>query len=236
MRECSVVLNSLFSDTLIDRQAAELQASSLVDDEQETVIQHLRRISSQADDSAADGRFETSEALHLECIQYVDSIASLGSDSLVVYNVYSRYGEFLLRSAAFVMNEHDRLAIIKRAREALSIAVNANASAWETGLLLAAVLVECGQQEQGEAVLHQVFSVQLNAATPARKDGQESLNLTSFDDFDGYDSDQLCPVDPRCYCLLAGLFSLQGSALKCRKALRLSVRYVIVFKFAFILF
>ena len=60
-----------------------------------------------------------------------------------------------------------------------------------------------------------------------------SLNTLRFirysfclDEFDGYDSDRLIPVNPICYACLAAYYSLLRLPLKCRKALRLTYRWV----------
>lgn len=222
MKECSVVLNSLFSDTLIDRQKSELEATASIRDEEETMLQHLSRLSNQADDCTADLQFAPAESLHLECIHHINHHPSLGSNLQVVHEVYSRYGDFLLTFYATLLRNRDASVtaefldgILQRARDALYSAFCSNTSNWRVALLYAAVLVEVNQQEQSESILHQVLSCQL---------AEGKYGITSFSEFDGYESDKLCPVDPRCYSALAGLFSLQGLTLKCRKALRLANR------------
>ncbi len=230
MKECSAVLNSLFSETVVDRQVGELERNARVDDEDETVLQQLTKLSNQADDAAADLRFEASEMIHLECIHLVNRHACLGSNASVVHSVYARYGEFLLGYSAALLTspstspeasvENRSKDLILRAREALSTAVDADGSAWRVALLYAGVLVECDQQELAEVALLQVLSVQLSGKD---KSGGK-FALGSFSALDGYESDRLVPADPQCYSALAALFSLQSLPLKCRKALRLANR------------
>jgi hypothetical protein len=91
---------------------------------------------------------------------------------------------------------------------------------WRVGLLLGAVLVEAEQVDQAEAVLLEVVGTQLTA----QKGSSSEFSLQSFSEFDGYESDALCPIDPMCYSMLAALFALQGFPLRARKALLMANR------------
>lgn len=66
-----------------------------------------------------------------------------------------------------------------------------------------------------------VIDLQLgrSASSTSFKGGMQSL-----DDFEGYESDRLCPVDPLCYCVLAAYYSSKQQPLRARKALVLANR------------
>lgn len=235
LKECSVVMNSLFSDTIIDKDVELVDVNARIDDEKETNMQIFDRLLRQSYDSAADGRFENAESQHLERIQLINHDATMGSKADLVHAVYARYGEFLLKQSAHLItasnasyspsigdDEAGMVAadrskeVLLRAREALSLAVEAKPSEWRIALLYASLLVEFEQQEQAEQVLHKVIEVQLR--------GGNTYEMSSFTEFDGYESDKLCPIDPLCYAVLAALFSLQNQPLRARKALILADR------------
>jgi Flp pilus assembly protein TadD len=168
----------------------------------------------------ADTRFPAAEALHLERIQLVNHSAMLGSQSSAVHDVYAKFGEFLLIQLAAEKGldggSNTTTILLNRAREALALAFVADEMDWQVGLLYACVLIELDQQEQSEVVLNRVIEVQLS----------DSANYTmkTFVEFDGYETDSLCPINPKCYAVLAALFSIQNLPLKARKALSLANR------------
>jgi len=230
LKECSLVLNSMFSSTIIDRDASEVDSNAYVDDEEETPAQSIAKLLNQADDAFSSGQYDKAETLHLERIQIISHNAVLGSDPQNLHSAYFYFGEFLLQQTAHHLSnghlvdpeEHDSYlekvqSLVSRAREALSSSYQLKRDSWRVGLLLGAVLVEAEQFDQAEAVLLEVIGTQL-----AHKVSEFSLE--SFSAFDGYESDALCPVDPMCYSVLAALFTLQGFPLRARKALLLANR------------
>lgn len=230
LKECSIVLNSLFSDTVIDYNTSEVGKNALIDDEEETKLQLFNKLLQQATDCYADNRFYTAESCHLERIQLTNHIVSLGSDPAIVHDAYYQYANLLLSQAATTTlitafstnndtNSFDsKINELKlKAREALAIAYGSKEGMWSTGLLYAAVLIESEQFDQAEAILDKVLLTQLSAA-------KVDYQLPSFVDFDGYESDKLCPVDPKVYGLLATYFSLQQQPIKARKALLMANR------------
>ena len=239
LKECSLVLNSMFSSTVIDRDEEELEANAYVDDEEETPAQSIAKLLNQAEDAFSSGQHDKAENLHLERIQIISHNAVLGSDPQTLHDAYFYYGELLLQQAAqHLANghlvdpmEHDLYVekvqgLVARAREALSSSYQLKRDSWRVGLLLGAVLVEAEQFDQAEAVLLQVIDTQLTATTQKGSSSSSSseFSLQSFSAFDGYESDALCPVDPMCYSVLAALFTIQGFPLRARKALLLANR------------
>lgn len=234
LKECSLVLNSMFSSTVIDRDEEEVESHAYVDDEEETPAQSIAKLLNQAEDAFSTGLYDKAESLHLERIQLISHNAVLGSDAHTLHDAYFYYGEVLLQQAALHLanghlvdpTEHDLYlgkvqSLMSRAREALSSSYQLKRDSWRVGLLLGAVLVEAEQVDQAEAVLLEVVGTQLTAQ---KGSSSSEFSLQSFSEFDGYESDALCPVDPMCYSVLAALFALQGFPLRARKALLLANR------------
>lgn len=221
LRECSTVLNAMFSNTMVDRDKADLSKNAFINDEERTDQQEFSQLLARAHDAMADNRFAAAEALHLERIQLVNHSLILGSQSSAVHDVYARFGEFLLTQLAAERSldggSNTTNVLLNRAREALALAFNVYQMNWEVGLLYACVLIELDQQEQSEVVLNRVIEVQLTGS------GDE-YTMQTFVAFDGYDTDKLCPINPKCYAVLAALFSMQDLPLKSRKALSLANR------------
>ena len=221
MRECSTVLNAMFSNTMVDRDKADLTKNAYVNDEEKTDEQEFTQLFTRAFDAMADNRFAAAEALHLERIQLVNHSVTLGSQPSAVHDVYAKFGEFLLTQLAAEKSvdggSNTATILLNRAREALQLSVSADETDWEVGLLYACVMIELDQQEQAEVVLNRAIEVQLS-------DMHSDYNMKTFVEFDGYDTDKLCPINPKCYAVLAALFSLQTFPLKARKALALANR------------
>ena len=235
VKECSLVLNSMFTDTIIGRDVSELEKAALVDDEAETPVQVVERLLSQAADAAASGAYDVANAIHLERMQIINHSPEMGSNIDVVHKAHAAYGEFLLHQSASVLASvgtalsdlqevllDKAQSLLGKARSALYSAYQVKPSVWQVGLLYAGVLVELDQSEQAEVILREVLGVQLVETAKETK-----YDLQSFSEFDGYDSDALCPVDPMCYSVLAALFNMQGDALKARKALLLANRLIL---------
>ncbi len=226
MKECNIVLNSMFSSTIIQKDITEIDNPACINDEIENHDQNFQRLLRQANDAEADGRYDLANTYHLERLQMLDQVSSMGAIVANIHSAYLQYGEFLLRRAANIgysaitVTETDREeydALLRKAREALAIAYKNNQEDWNTSLLYATILIECDQQELAEEILHVNLSSQLQS--------NGGYNLNDFDnDFSGYESDKLCPVNPRSYAILASLFAMQSKGLQCRKALLLANR------------
>lgn len=234
LKECSLVLNSMFTDTVIARDTAELEKTAYINDEAETQAQLVQRLLLQARDAAASGAHDVANAVHLERLQIINHSPIMGPDVDLVHSAYAAYGEFLLQQSASVLASASTVGaelqvilldkaqtLLGKARSALSSAYQIKPSVWQVALLYAGILVELDQAEQAEVVLQDVLRSQLEGNS--NSNGKE-FALRSLSEFDGYDSDALCPVDPMCYSVLASLFHLQGHALKARKALLLANR------------
>ena len=215
-KECSIVLNSMFSDTIIERDVDELTKNASINDEVATKLQDFYKLFQQAIDASADNKFDIAESLHQERIQLVTHTASLGSDKNIIHDVYAKYGEFLLYQAGSGVSTASVFSLQARARELLSISYNADPSDWKVALLYACVLIESDQPDEADYVIHNVISSQLV--------GKCEYNLKSLNDFDGYETEKLSPIDYKCHCILATLFSMQKLPIRARKALNLANR------------
>lgn len=238
MKQCNIVLNSMFSNTVIQKDKGKIENPALIEDEKESSEQAFARLLRQAKDAEADSRWQVATNYHLERLQLLDHDSKLGSKAIFVHDGFKDYAEFLLHRAAHlayststlmtstpeeVQAEYD--SYFSQAREALVIASQNNANGhsvhnkhWETLLLYACVLMECDQEELAEEVMHQVISMQI----PSNKQPYAIQDFAN--DFGGYESDQLVPVHYKAYAILATLFARQGRGLQCRKALLLANR------------
>lgn len=226
MKEVNLVMNTLFKTTVIQKDLIELNSPSPVNDEQESDLQIFQRLLRQGQDAAADGKYELADKIFLERLQLTDHCVSLGSNEKIVHSAYSQYADYLLKRAAFTIfqnssDEETYQSLLRKAREALVVAYNKIPDEWETTLLYANVLIQLDQLELAENILLQVLSIQLNhvKTTP--------LEMDSFNQFSGYESDSLYPVHPKCYAVLASYLYLQGKQIESRKALLLANRYVL---------
>eukprot|EP01038_Epipyxis_sp_PR26KG_P005335 gene5335-7404_t len=229
VQECNLVLNSIFGDTMINRDKEELEKNAYVNDQRETLHQQYKRLLVQAYDCFADKKYVNAENIYLECIQLINHEPTLGYNGAIVHEVYGKYGEFLAMQSANLRVSPPGQSIdveylqekayecIRKAREAMKIAYNANPNVINSSLLYVMLLVESNQEEQAEVIIHEILAREL-------KSSNISYSLSSFDEFNGYNTDDLCPIDPKCYTILASLFSLQNSPIKARKALMLANR------------
>jgi hypothetical protein len=218
LKECSVVLNSMFTDTIISRDVSDLAKNAFINDEEATKLQEYNRLLDQANDASADLRFDVAESIHMDRVQLVTHNASLASNKDIVHEVYASYGRFLLMQAASQSGSSSTNSLLSKAREVIGISYNDRKEDWEVALLYACILIESEQPEEAEDVIHVIISSQML--------GRSNYDLQSLQDFDGYESEKMCPIDPKCHCVLASLFALQDSPIKARKALILANRYI----------
>jgi len=229
VKVCNQVLNNLYTSTVIDKDTADVDKGGVVDDEDESAMQRLTRLANQAVDNEADGRILESEQRLLERIQIVKNDKDLASNPSVNHECYHRLAELNLRQLANTMIAATSAGVdtdlssascnsyTSRAREALSTCVELVPEEWQARQQLACLLDEAGLFRQAEEMLVAVVQDQVSRIS-ATKGG-----LKSFDDeFDGYDSDMICPVQPMTYAILAVHFSKTGMPLKARKCLRLA--------------
>jgi hypothetical protein len=238
-KECNVIFNSLFTETLIDKNSEELLKNNRVDDEEETLTQTLARLLNQAEDAFADKRFDTATALHLERIQLVNNNPILGSDVDIAHEVHASYATFLLQQSAALLTSSvvvldasvysQSTSLLQQACEVLKIAYEKKPEEWEISLLYACTLIQLNESsfyDDAENVLHTVFKAQLEKNDKNKNKLSKKYNLKSFEEteFSGYESDELTPLDPKCFAVLAALFSMQNLKINARKALLLANR------------
>jgi tetratricopeptide (TPR) repeat protein len=226
MKECNIVLNAIFASTIIQKDKEDLENPAKVLDEPESYRQKYDRLLCEAEDALADGQYQRAEMLHLERLQFIDHHVKLQSNRQILHNAYVAYAQFLLQYAAqfvyFSSVRNDSTVegyhiLLKKAREALTIATQNEPQNWETALLFASVLLELDQKELAGEILHRVLEIQRGA------DCIQGLGV-AFHEFSGYESDSLVPIHPRSYAVLAGYFFMSERALETRKALLLASR------------
>jgi len=235
-RECNTVLNAMYKSTIIDRDTQELEKMPLIDDEAETPKQKFMRLHKLASDAAADSNHDRAEQFHLERIQMVAYEITLKTDTLAPHHAFFQYYDYLIRRSASQLMAYrnsstyadlsdadkaqipaDVESLRDKARQALESSNQLRSNDWMTLMQMGLLLLECDQPERaGECLLASV-QAQLNS----QKDKYENLNL---DDFQGYESDQVCPVHPLTYIALSLFYTKMESALKARKAVRMAVK------------
>lgn len=228
MKECNVVLNAIFASTIIQKDKEDIENPAKVLEEPESYRQLYDRLWREAEDALADGQYQRAEVIHMERLQYIDHHVKLQTNHQILHDAYVAYAQFLLRYASQfvylsgVRNEstvEGYQMLLKKARESLSIATQHVTNNWETALLYASVLLELDQRELAGEVLHHVIEIQRGA------DAITGLDV-AFHEFSGYESDNLIPVHPRAYAVLAAYFSMLERPLETRKALLLASRSV----------
>jgi tetratricopeptide (TPR) repeat protein len=197
-----------------------MENPSLIDDQLETSYQKYNRLHRIAVSASAEGRISFAEQVHLERIQLVSKAIELSSNSNLVHDSYFEYASFLLNNISNTDSaDTSRLFSVEKAREVLFLASTSLPGQWKTLLVLASVLVELNQVEQAEAYFNEAIRLQILA--PALN---KSIRNISFAEFEGYDSDELCPIDPLSYSLLSVYFSMRERPLLARKMIRMAVR------------
>lgn len=231
VKVCNQVLNSLYTSTVIDRDTADVDKGAVIDDLDESSTQKLTRFANQAVDCEADGRALEAEQRLLERIQIAKNDEDLSRNPSVEHECYHRLAELNLRrlsstisAATAVGADAEQTSVAcntytARAREALTTCVDLIPEEWQARQQLACLLDEAGLYRQAEDMLVEVVQDQLSGMNPGKG------GLGSFgDEFDGYGSDKICPVQPLTYAILAAHFSKAGMPLKARKCLRLANR------------
>ena len=217
VQESNTVLNAMYRETVVDCDISELEQPPAIDDEHESGKQLFKRLKSLAYDAESEGNYYKAEQRHLERIQLLSADKSFKGNNGAIRNAYTSFALMLLHRAAHQCRQKEAEASqnsFSMAREALRVALNAESdpsSDWKLQLDLGILLLELGQQEEGYKMLQLSISSQL----------QES---PSFSDFDGYESDKLCPVNPLCYVFLSIYYLEQKKPLSARKATRLAVK------------
>ena len=235
-RECNTVLNAMYKSTIIDRDTQELEKMPLIDDEVETPKQKFMRLHKLASDSAADSNHFRAEQFHLERIQMVAYEVTLKSDTLAPHHAFFQYYDYLIRRSATQLMAYrnsatyadlsdadksqipaDVESLRDKARQALESSNQLRSDDWMTLLQMGLLMLECDQPERAGECLQSSVQSQLKS----QKNKSTDVNL---DDFQGYESDQICPVHPLTYIALSLYYTKSESALKARKAVRLAVR------------
>eukprot|EP00606_Chrysophyceae_sp_TOSAG23-5_P001458 GSChrysophyteH2.ASY1.ANO1.1148.1 assembled CDS len=246
VKQCNHVLNAVFTNTVIDKDDSDINNGGSivdkavsVDDQGETVSQKLLRLLDQAKDCENDGRGVDAEQRYLERLQIVKNDPISQASATVRGGVYTDLANYYLRESsrngriqAFSAstgdeNSAENAKILAeynagRAREALQVAVVEQPDKWASRQLLSCLLHEAGQVEEACNAMQRTINTQLEDGANA----SPASNIASFsdDDFVGYDSDKISPVDPLSYAVLGCHFSNVNKPLQARKALRLAVK------------
>lgn len=222
VKDCNLVLNSLYKDTIIKIDVEEMNRASVIDDETETPQQKFKRLYDVAGDAEADGRYANAEQLHLERIQLLGLELSLETDVTAPHHAYFYFHEYLLRRNCAsklqqilkpdAVTESKSSSDQARARQILDKAIQMNENDWRSLMQSGCLLLEDGQVQRGGELVRASIQVQLN---------KEILKL---DEFQGYESDKLTPVNPMCYVMLSIYFNMAKLPLQSRKAIRLATK------------
>jgi hypothetical protein len=226
-KECTLVMNSLFKSTIIQKDLQTIDNPALINDEVESDIQIFNRLLRQGEDAFADQKYSFADMIYMERLQLIDHCVSLGSNLNNIHSGYSSYAEYLLKRSAQAIynNRNDNesyQSLLRKAREALAVAHKTPLGpneGWETSLLYVVVLIQLNQLELAEEILLLILSNQLKGSKP-----EKPLEMETWNEFGGYESDALCPVHPRVYAVLASLLYIRGKPIECRKALILANR------------
>jgi hypothetical protein len=221
VQESNSVLNAMYRETVVDCDLKEIEQPPAIDDETESPKQLFKRLLSLAFDAESSGDFFKAEQRHLERIQLLSIEKSLHGDFALTRNAYSKYASFLLHRAAVERRQKSDDAArtsLANAREALVTALSANTddatSDSELQLELGCLLLESGLHEEAIEYFNKSISSQLVNA--------DSTALS--DDFDGYQTERLSPVNPLCYVFLTLYFLEMKKPLSARKATRLVLK------------
>ena len=243
VKECNTVLNGMYKNTIVVRDAEELEKTAVIDDEKETPKQKFFRLFKLAADAEADKRYSQAEQLHLERIQLVELEVLLNTDPQAPHHAFFQMHEYLLRRAADALIS-DRVtramelstsqtdaedegfdaipAVVEetrlQAREYLNHAIQLKSNHWMSHMQMGCLLLEANQHERAGEFLMSAIHLQLEDRSP------EEQNWRTMDDFQGYESDKLCPVHPLSYVMLSLYFTKVEQPLNARKAIRMAIR------------
>ena len=219
VQESNLVLNAMYRETVVECDLKEIERPPAIDDEEESPKQLFNRLLRLAFDAESNGDWYKAEQRHLERIQLLFIEKSFSGDPISARSAYSSYATFLLHRASLelrVKSKEAHQTSLSNARVALNNALKADcgdaSSDWELLLELGCLLLELGIHEEGIEMINKSVSSQLKN------------EVESFDDFDGYQSDKLAPVNPMCYVFMSLYFLEQKKPLSARKATRLILK------------
>lgn len=218
VQECTRVLNSIFSSTVVKFEELEFDSPSemgglaALDDEVERDRQRFNRLQALATDCSADSRRAAAEQVHLERVQLANRGQGMSSDPSMVHSAYTEYAMYMLGMRKFVSQNNSFL--LERAKEVLELAFMATSSVLSSTQLLVSICVELGDLNRAETLLCNVLQGQLS-----------NKGLDNLSNLDGYETDEIVSsVDYLSYIILAVLRLRQGSPIAARRAIRLAVR------------
>lgn len=250
VKECNTVLNAMYKATIVSRDTEELEKCATIDDEQETPQQKFFRLFRLASDAESDQRYQQAEQFHLERIQLLDHEILLNTDPQAPHHAYFQYHEYLLRRASETLLTHQinqfeapmgeeidpnpRPPIIvpevvenlrDKAKECIHQAITLKNNHWMSYLQLGCLLLETDQIERAFDSFQTALTLQLeDTKNPNHISSNSVLNKDILHDFQGYESDKICPVHPLTYVMLSLYYSKIDQILNARKAIRLAIR------------
>jgi hypothetical protein len=238
VKECNTVLNGMYKSTVVARDTQELEKAAVIDDEKETPQQKFFRLFKLAGDAEADRRFYQAEQFHLERIHLLELEVVLNTDPQAPHHAYFQTHEYFLRRASDALIAErvaTALGLSKseeaegtvsgsveymrdKAREFLGHAIKLKSNHWMSHMQMGCLLLESDQQERAGEYLMAAIKLQLE------QESERDQKWNSFDEFQGYESDKLCPVHPLSYIMLSLYFTKLEQALNARKAIRMAIR------------
>jgi tetratricopeptide (TPR) repeat protein len=239
VKECNTVLNAMYKSTIVSRDTEELEKCATIDDETETPQQKFYRLFCLCTDAEGDKRYDQAEQYHLERIQLLEYEILLNTDPQAPHHAYYQYYEYLIRRSVDELVE-DRInfaeagggaeepsavpesveSLRDQGKECLEQAILLKGTHWMSHLQLGCLLLETNQIEKASDAFQTALTLQLETSESTQQQQQGEL----LNDFQGYESDKLCPVHPLTYVMLALYFSKLDQPLQTRKAIRLAVK------------
>ena len=129
----------------------------------------------------------------------------------LLQNAYLNYAQYMLSLRKF--NSKNNLFLIARSKEVLELAFEIDPSNHDTSIILIAVCIELDETNRAEILINEVIRSEL-----------ASLQISTLDDLDGYDTDKLYPISFTSYIMLSLLRKSQNNLISARRALRLAVK------------
>jgi tetratricopeptide (TPR) repeat protein len=222
-KQCNIVLNRMYKETVIDSNKALMDNQSgpeTVLDEVESLTQKMIRLLNQATNYEANQQYESAEQVHLERLQLA---LNKGNDSGLIY---ADYGGFCLRASSKLFMQQDKLLAARyfeKGCEALRRSFHdSNNVSNETMMLHLSCLMEnlftsnYAQSGKDECIEDLFYSRLI--FPQLGMDGSNESNI------DGYESDDLVPIDPMGYILLATFYSLNKQPVKARRSFLLAAK------------
>ncbi len=252
MQQVNIILNSLFTNTILQKQITTIENPALINDEVENYHVILSKLLQQGYDYFANEKYTLADECMLERLTYLDHHYYEMKNNLVyIHQVYLQYTQYLLTrytqivyvasSSSGIGNEvlkavsegdNNSISVttlgnaeefLQKAREIVTLAYQYYPQDLPTIYLYCIILFEFEQYSLIEDILQTSIQYQLQEAKEKRE-GRSSVQGLDVNALTDYESDELLYIPPRLYILLANVFYVQKKSLLSYKALKLATR------------